>query len=118
MVRAGASYEAKGWVVHINFNSAGAKTFGDLTTKVYQERSALAIVLDGKVISAPGVNDGPILGGSCEISGKFTEKQARNLATRGHGFDERVLTLNRRIAEDARLAAPYAEAFELERYGV
>lgn len=78
---AGASFQAKGWVVDIAFNSEGAKIFGDLTTEVYNDRSALAIVLDGKVISAPGVHDGPILGGRCEISGSFTESQVRNLAS-------------------------------------
>jgi SecD/SecF fusion protein len=78
---AGASFQAKGWVVDIAFNSEGAKIFGDLTTEVYNDRSALAIILDGKVISAPGVSDGPILGGRCEISGSFTESEARNLAS-------------------------------------
>jgi SecD/SecF fusion protein len=78
---AGASFQAKGWVVDIVFNSEGAKIFGDLTTEVYNEQSQLAIVLDGKVISAPGVHDGPILGGRCEISGRFTESQVRNLAS-------------------------------------
>jgi SecD/SecF fusion protein len=78
---AGASFQAKGWVVDIIFNSEGAKTFGELTNEVYNDRSALAIVLDGKVISAPGVREGPIYGGRCEISGSFTESQVRNLAS-------------------------------------
>jgi SecD/SecF fusion protein len=78
---AGASFQAKGWVVDIVFDSEGAKTFGNLTTEVYNERTQLAIVLDGKVISAPGVHEGPILGGRCEISGSFTESQVRNLAS-------------------------------------
>ena len=60
VIRAGASFEAKGWVVHLNFDSLGAKVFGDLTTEVYNDRSALAIVLDGKVISAPGVSNGTL----------------------------------------------------------
>jgi SecD/SecF fusion protein len=82
LVRAGVSFEAKGWLVHINFDDEGKKIFGDLTTEVYKDHSALAIILDGKVISAPGVNDGPILGGSCEISGgNIDEKGARNLAS-------------------------------------
>jgi len=81
VVRAGAAFEAKGWIVHLNFDSIGGDIFGKLTTEVYKERSQLAIVLDGKVISAPGVNDGPILGGRCEISGGFDEAGARNLAS-------------------------------------
>jgi hypothetical protein len=39
----------------------------------------------------------------------------RNLNTRGQGFDERVLIVNRRTGRG--LNAEYAEAFELERYG-
>jgi SecD/SecF fusion protein len=78
---AGASFQAKGWVVDIIFNNEGAKVFGNLTTEVYNDHSALAIILDGKVISAPGVHEGPIFGGRCEISGSFTESQVRNLAS-------------------------------------
>ena len=43
-------------------------------------------------------------------------QQQRNLETRGHGFDERVLAVNRATAQTLALAAPYAEAFELERW--
>jgi SecD/SecF fusion protein len=81
VVRAGAGFEAKGWLVHILFDHDGADIFGKLTTEVYEDHSALAIILDGKVISAPGVHEGPILGGRCEISGNFDEKSARNLAS-------------------------------------
>gem|GEM_PF-1283618 len=46
---------------------------------------------------------------------RFHDSQhQRNLASRGHGFDERILTVNREIARDLALAAPYAEAFEVE----
>ena len=38
----------------------------------------------------------------------------RNLNTRGHGFDERVLQVNRRIAEEGACGAPYAEVFEID----
>jgi LmbE family N-acetylglucosaminyl deacetylase len=40
----------------------------------------------------------------------------RNLNVRGHGFDERILKVNRRVAAELDLDAPYAEAFELEFY--
>lgn len=40
----------------------------------------------------------------------------RNLNTRGHGFDARVLAVNRDTATALGLSAPYAEAFELERW--
>jgi len=39
----------------------------------------------------------------------------RNLNTRGHGFDERVLRVNRQIAQENGCAAPYAEIFEIEK---
>ena len=45
-------------------------------------------------------------------------QQQRNLATRGHGFDQRVLMLNQQIARELGLDAPYAEAFELEFYNL
>ena len=38
----------------------------------------------------------------------------RNLNTRGHGFDERILRVNRESAARLRTAEPYAETFELE----
>jgi len=37
----------------------------------------------------------------------------RNLNTRGHGFDTRILETNRRIARELELDAPYAEAFQV-----
>ena len=39
----------------------------------------IAIILDGKVLSAPHVNE-PILGGSAQISGNFTVDSANQLA--------------------------------------
>jgi len=42
----------------------------------------------------------------------------RNLNTRGHGFDERILATNRQIARELGLREPYAEAFEAEVLGV
>jgi len=38
----------------------------------------------------------------------------RNLNTRNHGFDERVLQVNRQIAKEGACDAPYAEVFELK----
>ncbi len=45
-------------------------------------------------------------------------QQARNLASRGSGFDTRVLALNQAIAGGLAGEHVYAEAFELERYGI
>lgn len=41
----------------------------------------------------------------------------RNLNTRGQGFDERVLAVNRDDARQNGVAMPYVEIFELERFG-
>jgi len=55
----------------------GAKRFGKATTTGVGKR--LAIVLDGKVISAPVVRDA-IIGGSGQITGGFTFQSATDLA--------------------------------------
>jgi hypothetical protein len=41
----------------------------------------------------------------------------RNLRTRGHGFDERVLRINRETAATAAGSMRYAEVFELQSFG-
>jgi hypothetical protein len=43
-------------------------------------------------------------------------QQQRNLATRGSGFDARILEANRRFARELGLEARYAEVFEVESY--
>jgi len=40
----------------------------------------LAVVLDGKVISFPAINQGPIVGGSAQITGNFDQSSATSLA--------------------------------------
>jgi preprotein translocase subunit SecD len=67
-----------GWVVDFQLTGDGAKTFGDVTTRLVNQQ--LAIILDEKVISAPTINE-PITNGSGQISGSFTEQGARDLAT-------------------------------------
>ncbi|MCX6977564.1 MAG: protein translocase subunit SecF, partial [Verrucomicrobia bacterium] len=82
VTRAGAFFDSRGWGVHLNFDSLGGNLFGDLTKQVFEEKSQMAIVLDGKIQSAPGVEKGPIYGGSAEISGgSMAEKEARALAS-------------------------------------
>ena len=64
-------------VVAFKFDSVGARKFGDATSKNVGRR--FAIVLDGKIISAPVIKDA-ILGGSGIISGNFTVQTASDLA--------------------------------------
>ncbi len=64
-------------VVSFNLDRVGAKKFGKATSTGVGKR--LAIVLDGKIISAPNVQE-PIIGGSGQISGNFTFQSATDLA--------------------------------------
>jgi len=41
-------------------------------------------------------------------------QQARNIAIRGDGFDDRILSFNRKLARELYLEAPYAETFQAE----
>src|SRR5215831_2222564 len=75
---AGASYERDGWVVHLRFDSEGAKKFGDITAANIHHR--FAIVLDGVIQSAPVIQDA-IYDGDAQITGRFTEEEARGLAS-------------------------------------
>lgn len=64
-------------VVSMSFDSQGARQFGQLTTNNVGD--LLAILLDGKIQSAPRINE-PILGGNAQISGDFTFEEAQYLA--------------------------------------
>ena len=64
-------------VVSMGFDSQGSRKFGELTSNHVGE--LLAILLDGKVQSAPRINE-PILGGNAQISGDFTFEEAQYLA--------------------------------------
>jgi protein-export membrane protein SecD len=64
-------------VVNFRFNIRGGQRFGEVTSQ--NVGKPFAIVLDGKVISAPRIL-GPITGGSGQISGRFTVQQANDLA--------------------------------------
>ncbi len=64
-------------VVSFRFNGRGARLFGQATQANVNKR--FAIVLDGKVLSAPVIRE-PILGGSGQISGSFTTDTANDLA--------------------------------------
>lgn len=68
------SGEAK---VNMNMNTEGAKVWARLTRE--NTGNFIAIVLDGYVLSAPGVS-GEIKGGSSEITGGFTIAEAQDFA--------------------------------------
>ncbi len=64
-------------VVSFSLDRVGAKKFAKATTSGVGKR--LAIILDGKIISAPNIRE-PIIGGSGQISGDFTFQSATDLA--------------------------------------
>ncbi len=64
-------------VINFSLNSEGAKIFGDFTAK--NVGNHLAIVLDNKVYSAPVIRE-RIGGGSGQISGGFSVKEAHDVA--------------------------------------
>ena len=74
-----------GYRVLLNFTSEGKQKFADVTGEIAEENIAgrpegqLAIVLDGEVRSAPTVGE-RIGGGSAEITGRFTHREAVELA--------------------------------------
>jgi SecD/SecF fusion protein len=82
-----------GYAVGLQFNSDGAKAFEAATVKalsgtvvptitdngVLVDSRSIVISLDGKVISAPTVEQ-VISGGECQITGGYTQDEATNLA--------------------------------------
>ena len=64
-------------LINFKLNAEGAEIFGDFTGKSVGKR--LAVVLDGKVYSAPNINE-RIGGGAGQISGSYTVMEAKDLS--------------------------------------
>ena len=80
--QAGVPSNQLNWVVTLSFNTLGADLFASATTYLATQTTPtnqFAIVLDGKVISAPSVS-AEIPGGNAQITGSFTQKSANDLA--------------------------------------
>jgi preprotein translocase subunit SecD len=82
-----AQVDAGAWVVVAKLNSgaAGADVWNALSTKCFAggadcPTKAIAIILDGEVISAPTVQTPTFDNGSVQISGSFSETEAKDLA--------------------------------------
>ena len=75
------------WGVNIEFKDQGVTTFKDVTSRLNSirgqnpadPRSRFAIMLDGKVLSSP-TSQAVISDGKSQITGNFTEDQAKALA--------------------------------------
>ncbi|MGV9367666.1 protein translocase subunit SecD [Amycolatopsis sp. NPDC003731] len=65
------------WVVNLSFKSEGTKIWADFTSKNTGQQAAF--VLDTQVVSAPNIQVA-ILDGNTQITGKFTQTDAKNLS--------------------------------------
>ena len=84
---ASANIQGANWsvVVQLRNGAAGADLWNALTARCYSRDNScptaqIAIVLDGEVISAPVVQEAIFSGGEVQITGDFTEQEARDLA--------------------------------------
>jgi SecD/SecF fusion protein len=79
----GRSDDGISFYVDMKLTDEGSKKFGDLTAKIAEGNARsvgqLAIVLDGKLQSAPTVRDA-IRGGGATITGSFSREEAVELA--------------------------------------
>ena len=70
------------WGVNLVFDAVGTKKFSDVTTRIFPltgARHQFAVVLDGRVISAPTAN-AVISNGKAQITGSFTQESSKTLA--------------------------------------
>lgn len=115
-----------GYEILISMTDKGAKRFEEVTRKIVEEgneppfnslpenhpakKGALAIVLDGKLYSAPRVNDA-IPGGRAVIQGDFSQRDALELANVLNNpleFELKLEEMNEvgpTLADDARTAS-------------
>ncbi len=105
-----------GFRVNLRFTDEGSDTFGNVTGRIAQENQTsgtvgqMAIILDGKLYSAPTVQQA-ITGGGAEITGRFSQREALELANVlnnplkvGLSVDE-MYEVGPSLAEDARDAS-------------
>lgn len=95
-------------VVSITFDQQGGAKFAKLTSE--NVNRPFAIILDGKVLSAPNINE-PILGGSAQISGSFTVETANQLAI---ALRSGALPVDLRVVEE-RTVGPDLGADSIEK---
>jgi preprotein translocase subunit SecD len=69
------------WVVTLDLDHEATRTFADVSSELAGTNRQFAIVLDGRVLSAPTVMS-PIVDGRLQVSGNFTEESAQALADR------------------------------------
>lgn len=67
------------WVVDVDFDDEGTRVLADLSSRLVGTGEQCALVLDGRVLSAPTFN-AVITDGKTQIQGAFTEADAKDLA--------------------------------------
>ncbi|MEO6740075.1 MAG: protein translocase subunit SecD [Chthoniobacteraceae bacterium] len=78
-----AALDLEGWHINIEFDKEAGNKFFELTRAMRVGQDRFAVVLDGKILMAPTTQvQGGIAGGSCRITGKYTEKEARDFASK------------------------------------
>lgn len=84
---ASATIQGSSWsvVVQLRGGAEGEDIWNALTTRCFSRDATcptaqVAIVLDGEVISAPVVQEAVFTGGQVQITGDFSEQEARDLA--------------------------------------
>jgi len=80
VTKAFAFFDQGGYGVSLSLDGAGAATFFEVTSALAPTHGRLAILLDGKIQSAPEVKNA-IAGGQAQITGHFHDKEARELAS-------------------------------------
>lgn len=101
------------WQVNLTFNSAGAKKFGEVTTRLYklpEPTNRFAVELDKLVITDPAPSE-PILGGNAQITGSYTQEGALELANQ---LKYGALPLSFKVQTEAQIA-PLLGQEQLER---
>lgn len=105
------------WEVALRFNSEGGEKFAEVSERLLKYRGSqtpseltgqpesvknqFAIVLDGVVVSAPGI-EARIGNGSAEITGKFTRSEATTLANQ---LQFGSLPLNFEVQQEQQISA-------------
>lgn len=99
-----------GFSISMNFTDDGAKSFAAITRQIAEENSRmgstgrLAIVLDGKLYSAPTVRE-EIPSGSAEITGDFDQREAFELTNVLNNPLSVPLVMDQKYEVSASLAA-------------
>lgn len=106
------------YAVNLAFKGSARTVFAHTSTALNKNGGTFAIVLDGSVVSYAGVNE-PILDGNAQITGDFTESEARSLSNSlKYGalplkFDTQVETVGPSLAGNQLSAGIYAGIFGL-----